>query len=84
MGAGNCVLANDVPEHREVLRDAGVYYEGKRELTDKLVMLMQNEAIVREKGTAALKIAKEEYSWDRVVQNYEQVFAALIASRSWV
>ena len=23
---GNCVIANDVPEHREVLQDAGIYY----------------------------------------------------------
>ena len=28
MGAGNAILANDVPEHRETLGDAGRYYRG--------------------------------------------------------
>ncbi|MEZ4754193.1 MAG: hypothetical protein R3A13_07780 [Bdellovibrionota bacterium] len=26
MAYGNAVIANDVPEHREVLEDAGFYY----------------------------------------------------------
>ena len=81
MGAGNCVLANDVPQHREVLRDAGVYYRGKKELIDKITMLMESESIVKAKGIAALKIAKEEYSWNRVAEGYEKTFENLTAKR---
>ena len=29
MGAGNAIVANDVPEHRETLGDAGLYYAGQ-------------------------------------------------------
>jgi len=81
MGVGNCVLANDVPEHREVLRDAGVYYRSKRELTDKIMMLIERESVVKEKGIAALKIAKEEYSWNGVAEGYEKAFENLTVKR---
>jgi hypothetical protein len=33
MGYGNAICANDVPEHREVLGDAGLYYRGAAALT---------------------------------------------------
>jgi len=81
MAAGNCVLANDVPEHREVLRDAGIYYKGKRELKEKIMMLMENEDLVKEKGIAALRIAEEEYSWESIVEGYEKMFEGLVAKR---
>ena len=30
MGFGNCVLAHDTPEHREVLGDAGLFFDAHR------------------------------------------------------
>ena len=36
MGAGNAILANDVPEHRETLGDAGRYYRGPEGLATQL------------------------------------------------
>ena len=81
MAAGNCVLANDVQEHREVLREAGIYYKGKRELKEKIMMLMEDEEMVKKKGMAALKIAEEEYAWESVVKEYEKMFNGLVAKR---
>ena len=78
MGAGNCILANDVPEHREVLRDAGVYYKGKKDLTEKTVMLLNNGNFVREKKDAALRIIGGEYSWEKITDEYEELFEQLI------
>ena len=81
MAAGNCVLANDVPEHREVLRDAGIYYKSKRELKEKMMLLMEKQELVKEKGMAALRIAEEEYSWESVVDACEKMFEGLAANR---
>lgn len=78
MGAGNCVLANDVPEHREVLGEAGVYYRGTEDLRRKLILLMKVEALVDEKRTAAAKIAADEFSWDSIVDEYERLLAGLL------
>ena len=78
MGTGNCVLANDVPEHREVLGGAGIYYRGKEELTEKLIMLMSDEKLVEERRGVAAGLAKAEYSWERVTDEYEKLFRRLV------
>lgn len=78
MGAGTCVLANDVPEHREVLMGAGIYYRGRNDLKEKMTMLMKNEALVKERGVAALKIVGEGFLWDKIVDDYEMLFLRLI------
>jgi glycosyltransferase involved in cell wall biosynthesis len=74
MGAGNCVLANDVPEHREVLRDAGFYYKGKEDLKRKMMFLMDNKENVREKKKAAVEVIEREYSWETITDEYERLF----------
>jgi glycosyltransferase involved in cell wall biosynthesis len=74
MGAGRCVLANDVPEHREVLGDAGIYYSGKEQLASKMQELMADTLLVQEKGGAAGKIAEEQYSWTKITDEYEGLF----------
>jgi glycosyltransferase involved in cell wall biosynthesis len=77
MGAGNCVLANDVPEHREVLKDAGFYYKGKEDLKEKVVFLLQNETVVQEKEKVAVRIIQEEYQWEKITDEYEKLFLNL-------
>jgi glycosyltransferase involved in cell wall biosynthesis len=79
MGAGNCVLANDVPEHKEVLQDAGVYYAGREDLKNKMIFLMNNEKIVNEKKVAAVEVIRGEHSWDKVTAAYEQIFLSMSA-----
>ncbi len=82
MGAGNCVLANDVPEHREVLKDAGVYYRGREDLKAKMKMLMENEEIVKEKKAAAQSIVEEEYTWEKIVEQYKEIFYKLLNGKA--
>jgi hypothetical protein len=45
MGFGNAILANDVPEHRETLGDAGLYYHGYKELASKLQAVLDDKAL---------------------------------------
>jgi glycosyltransferase involved in cell wall biosynthesis len=80
MGAGNCVLANDVPEHREVLREAGIYYTGKDDLKSKIEMLMGNRELIDEKRIRAKEITEKEYSWEKVVSDYEETFRQMMSS----
>jgi len=79
MGHGNCVLANDVPEHREVLADAGVFFEAKSngDLTEKMQFLLDRPEVVKEYGEKAVARIKENYSWDGVADDYEQLFLKL-------
>lgn len=79
MGHGNCILANDVPEHREVLGDAGYFFSTKNngELAKKIQYLINHPEKVKKAGEDALRRVAENYSWDRVVQDYEKLFERL-------
>jgi glycosyltransferase involved in cell wall biosynthesis len=83
MGRGACILANDVPEHREVLGDAGRYYarNDADSLAAGLRALLADPAEQRRLGEAAQRRALAEYSWDHVADEYETLFRRLVARR---
>ena len=76
MGRGACILANDVPEHREVLGDAGRYYarNDADALAAALLALVDDPAERWRLGAAARARALAEYSWDHVTHEYEALF----------
>jgi glycosyltransferase involved in cell wall biosynthesis len=80
MGRGATVIANDVPEHREVLDDAGLYYA--KNSPEDLARLFRELAASPERrsrlGEAAAARARELYSWDHVTEEYERLFARLL------
>jgi len=76
MGYGNCVLANDVPEHREVLADAGLYFhtQDDHDLTERLQFLLDHPEVVQHfRGQVKVHVHRH-YSWDKVTQDYERLF----------
>lgn len=80
MGHGNCVLANDVPEHREVLSDAGYYFCTKRskDLREKIQYLLEHPEIVEEKRIKALNRIRQSYTWEKITSEYESLFKNLV------
>jgi glycosyltransferase involved in cell wall biosynthesis len=80
MGRGAMIIANDVPEHREVLGDAGRYYE--RNDADSLATLLTEsvaDAGTRARlGASAAARARSMFSWDRVSTDYERLFTGLV------
>ena len=83
MGRGACVLANDVPEHREALGDAGVFYarNDPQALAAALVMLCADPKRRARLGATAAARARTRYSWDVVTERYERLFDALTQER---
>ena len=71
MGYGNAICANDVPEHREVLGDGALFYNGAFELTAVLQKLLDDESLNGRLRAAAAQRARDRYSWDRVATDYE-------------
>ena len=80
MGYGNCVLANDVPEHREVLGDAGLYFTSPEALQQKLQHLLDSPEVVHKYKTSAVKRVEALYSWPKIVKDYEMLFAKMLNS----
>jgi len=83
MGYGNCVLANDVPEHREVLGDAGIYFNthGSSLLGDKMQYLLNNPDVVQTYRRAVVKRVRQKYSWEKVTDDYERLFRRIARKR---
>ena len=83
MARGACIVANDVAEHREVLGDAGLYYD--RNDADSLAavfgIIVPDAASRLRLGAAARTRAIAEYSWDHVTNEYEALFLRLLDGR---
>jgi glycosyltransferase involved in cell wall biosynthesis len=74
MGAGRCVVYNDVPEHVEVIGDAGERYRGSDQLRERLQGLLDDPDRIAELGDRAREIVRRRYDWEDVVDRYEDLF----------
>lgn len=81
MARGAAILANDVPEHREVLGEAGRYYarNDPDSLAAELRRIVDDDGA--ELGAAAAARAEGAYSWDHVTDEYEDLFRAIASRR---
>ncbi len=83
MGRGACIVANDVPEHREVLGDAGRYYA--RNDVDALATVVRDLARGSRRARRAWGgrgcPARDSFSWDHVTDEYERLFTRLTRGR---
>jgi glycosyltransferase involved in cell wall biosynthesis len=80
MGSGNAIVANDVPEHRETLGDAGRYYHGPEELAHELQSLLDDPSSAARLGQAAQARARELYGWEAITDAYEGWFRSLVGA----
>lgn len=77
MGYGNCVLTLATPENLEVVGEAGVPYADEFDLTEKLQRVLRDGSLVHAYRHRAQVRIRSHYDWDRVVDQYEQLFARL-------
>ena len=75
MGAGTCPVVNGIPEQLETISDAGVYYRVNDldDLTYKVQELIDKPDLRNEYARRAKKRVRENYSWDRVLDDYENL-----------
>ena len=74
MGAGNCVIAYDTPENREVVGDCGLLFRDVAGLTRQIQWAIDDPARVTGLREKALARAKALYSWDAITDQYEKLF----------
>jgi glycosyltransferase involved in cell wall biosynthesis len=77
MGAGNCVIAKDTPENREVVADAGLYFRDAGDLANQIRRTLTDHALVERLRGCAQNRARTRYSWDAVTDAYEKLFTEL-------
>lgn len=83
MGHRNAVIANDVPEHREVLGEAGLYFpRGSRSgLAAVLTRILEDDDRISALRTLAEERVRSSYTWDVVTDQYERFFDRLVRQR---
>lgn len=79
MGFGNTILANDVPEHRETLGEAGRYYQGAEALARELQAILDDPGVARDLARQAHERAAAIYGWDAIADAYEAWLVSLVA-----
>ncbi len=80
MGAGNCVIAYDTPENREVVGDSGLLFHNTQELTQQLQRLINDPSAVSQFRQKAQERARALYSWDAITSQYEKLFMDMMHS----
>jgi glycosyltransferase involved in cell wall biosynthesis len=79
MAAGNAVLYLDTPANRETARGCGIPFQHKpADLSDKLQALISSATTLDQMREQARRTAKENYSWDHVVDQYEALFSDML------
>jgi glycosyltransferase involved in cell wall biosynthesis len=83
MASGGVVLAHDTPENREVGGNAVGYFRLRPQetLSGTISEWLSNPLMREDFRARARKRAEEKYSWDRVTDQYERLFATLFATR---
>jgi len=83
LAAGQCVIANDNLQNREVVGAAGLFFDdsvGDADLADRLQTVADDESLAAQLRQRARERASI-YSWDRVAEAYESVMTAVLSGR---
>lgn len=86
MAHGNAIIANEVPEHTEVLSDAGLYYARNDfgELSRRMAEVVADTSRVERLRSAAAARAAAHYGWEAVTDQYERLFREIVEHRKKV
>jgi glycosyltransferase involved in cell wall biosynthesis len=82
MSRGACIVANDVPEHREVLGGAGRFFRRNDagDLAAVLSELIGDPSARASLAALAAARARESFSWQAVTDRYERLFQSISGS----
>ena len=70
MAAGNAILARETDSNREVLGEAGLYWETPAGLASLLTDVWGDTGRLQELGEAARRRVRERYDWEAVTTRY--------------
>ncbi len=76
MSAGRVVIMSDIEENLELIDHSGIAFptDDEEELAKTLEYVLADPEMVRERGERARNIVKNEYSWDKVVDDIQHLY----------
>jgi glycosyltransferase involved in cell wall biosynthesis len=76
MAHGKCVIVSDIPENTEVTQDAAVTFKAAD--IDDLARVIEkvdlDDGLTSSFGERAVARVKQEYDWERIVDNLERIY----------
>lgn len=75
------IIARDVPFHKEILGDCGIYFKDENQLAQSIELLEKNRFETVKMVKQQTKRIKEEYNWDIIGRKYEILFKRLYFAR---
>lgn len=79
MAAGQCVIALDVPFNREVLGDAGMYFNKQPgDLAEKIRHIVEHPQLRNQYREKAKKRVIELFPWSRTIKEHESLFYKIV------
>lgn len=83
MAAGNAVIASDIPAHKEVLGDSGIYVEieNPAQIRNQLQRLIDDETLRKDLQRQARERVVEQFSWPVVAEQFINCYKNTIEGR---
>ncbi|MCP3872385.1 MAG: glycosyltransferase family 4 protein [Desulfobacteraceae bacterium] len=80
MSYGSCCLSSDIPENMEAVEEYGYTFKNRdvMDLREKLQFLIDNPEKVKEKKKAARAHVLNNYSWDTVTDQMEDLYFSIV------
>ena len=83
LGCGNCVVALRTPFNQEVLHDYGIFFErDSNDLAARLQSLDDNPQVAETYRSRAPERVRQAYAWDKITDQYEELFLQLAAGEN--
>lgn len=83
MSYGRCCLTSDIPENKEAIGDTGYTFKSgdAASLKAELALLLARPDIREDAGTRARLRVQENFSWDCITSQFEQLYRDTVSGR---
>jgi len=81
---GTPILCSDIPENRAVLEESTLYFKSANmeDLKSKLAWALEHMDTMEKLGYAAQALVKQNYLWDKIVNQYEELYQEAFRNQS--
>jgi glycosyltransferase involved in cell wall biosynthesis len=79
LGFGNCILAHNNPFNAEVLGNYGLLFANAGELAEEIRLIEEQPALAEDYRNRAPDRIRKVYNWERITDQYEELFYQLAA-----
>ena len=76
MSYGKCVLASDIPEHMEIIRDHGLAFKAGDidDLAKNIIMVAEAPELAAHVGSESAVFVKNNFSWNEIADRTEMLY----------